>query len=66
MKTLKRKSRSDKFPLTLHPTGQYCKKVKEKYITSALTKKWRFKDIWIRQLICMDIQGIYKNQQAII
>ena len=30
MKTLKRKSRSDKFPLTLHPTGQYCKKVKGK------------------------------------
>jgi hypothetical protein len=26
MKTLKRKTRSDKFPLTLHPTGQYCKK----------------------------------------
>ncbi len=24
----KRKTRSDKFPLTLHPTGQYCKKVK--------------------------------------
>ena len=30
MKTLKRKSRSDKFPLTLHTTGQYCKKVKGK------------------------------------
>ncbi len=30
MKTLKRKTRSDKFPLTLHPTGQYCKKVKGK------------------------------------
>ena len=26
----KRKTRSDKFPLTLHPTGQYCKKVKGK------------------------------------
>ncbi len=24
----KRKTRSDKFPLTLHPTGQYCKKIK--------------------------------------
>ena len=23
-----RKTRSDKFPLTLHPTGQYCKKIK--------------------------------------
>ncbi|KKS44691.1 MAG: hypothetical protein A2Y13_02365 [Planctomycetes bacterium GWC2_45_44] len=30
MKTLKRKTRSDKFPLTLHRTGQYCKKVKGK------------------------------------
>jgi integrase len=30
MKTSKRKTRSDKFPLTLHPTGQYCKKIKGK------------------------------------
>src|SRR3989339_1479356 len=30
-KTLnKRKTRSDKFPLTLHPTGQYCKKIRGK------------------------------------
>jgi integrase len=28
MKGRKRKTRSDKFPLTLHPTGQYCKKIK--------------------------------------
>ena len=26
----KRKTRSDNFPLTLHPTGQYCKKIKGK------------------------------------
>ncbi|MCJ7767628.1 hypothetical protein MUP79_04490, partial [Candidatus Bathyarchaeota archaeon] len=26
----KRKTRSDKLPLTLHPTGQYCKKIKGK------------------------------------
>ncbi len=26
----KRKTRSDKFPLTLHSTGQYCKKIKGK------------------------------------
>jgi hypothetical protein len=26
----KRKTRSDKFPLTLHPTGQYCKKINGK------------------------------------
>jgi len=30
MKGRKRKTRSDKFPLTLHPTGQYCKKIKGK------------------------------------
>jgi len=30
MKTSKRKTRSDKFPLTVHPTGQYCKKIKGK------------------------------------
>ena len=27
MATQKRKTRSDKFPLTRHPTGQYCKKI---------------------------------------
>ena len=30
MATQKRKTRSDKFPLTRHPTGQYCKKIKGK------------------------------------
>jgi len=30
MKISKRKTRSDKFPLTLHPTGQYCKKINGK------------------------------------
>jgi len=30
MKSTKRKKRSDKFPLTLHPTGQYCKKIRGK------------------------------------
>jgi len=28
MKTTKRKTRWDKFPLTRHPTGQYCKKIR--------------------------------------
>ncbi|MDH4202597.1 MAG: hypothetical protein OEV87_06855 [Phycisphaerae bacterium] len=28
--TKHRKQRSDKFPLTLHPTGQYCKKIRGK------------------------------------
>ena len=30
MSKSKRKTRSDKFPLTLHSTGQYCKKIKGK------------------------------------
>ena len=30
MAQLERKTRSDKFPLTKHPTGQYCKKIKGK------------------------------------
>lgn len=30
MATQRRKTRSDKFPLTRHPTGQYCKKIRGK------------------------------------
>jgi len=39
MKRSKRKTRSDKFPLTLHPTGQYCKKIKGKICYFGTDKK---------------------------
>ncbi len=39
MKGQRRKTRSDKFPLTLHPTGQYCKKIKGKIHYFGMDKK---------------------------
>jgi len=39
MKTLKRRTRSDKFSLTFHPTGQYCKKIKGKMYYFGSDKK---------------------------
>jgi len=39
MKSSKRKTRSDKFPLTLHPTGQYCKKINGKIHYFGANKK---------------------------
>jgi len=66
MKTLKRKTRSDKFPLTLHPTGQYCKKVKGKIYYFGSDRKEALQNTLIRQHIFMDIKRIYKNQQTII
>ncbi|MHC4721075.1 MAG: hypothetical protein ACYS6I_00050 [Planctomycetota bacterium] len=39
MSKTKRKTRSDKFPLTLHPTRQYCKKIKRKIYYFGTDKK---------------------------
>ncbi len=39
MKPVKRKTRSDKFPLTRHSTGQYCKKIKGKMYYFGSDKK---------------------------
>ena len=39
MATQKRKTRSDKFPLTRHPTGQYCKKIHGKMFYFGSDKK---------------------------
>ena len=66
--TLKRKTRSDKFPLTLHPTGQYCKKVKGKMYYFGSDRDKHLKNTWTKRHICMEVKTICnnKNQQAII
>jgi len=44
----KRKTRSDKFPLTLHPTGQFCKKIRGKLYYFG-TDKQRALELYLEQ-----------------
>ena len=59
MKTLKRKTRSDKFPLTLHSTGQYCKKIKGKMYYFGSDKKEAIQRYFLengKKLINVEVQ----------
>jgi hypothetical protein len=47
MRTLKRKTRSDKFPLSFIRQDNTARRSKAKCIISAPTGKMLFKDIWI-------------------
>ena len=48
----KRKTRSDKFPLTLHKTGQYCKKIKGKFYYFGSDKEKAF-ERYLEQAACL-------------
>ena len=48
----KRKIRSDKFPLTLHPTGQYCKKIRGKIYYFGSDKKQAIEN-YLEQAACL-------------
>jgi len=48
----KRKTRSDKFPLTLHQTGQFCKKIKGKIYYFGTDKKLAL-DRYLEQATCL-------------
>ena len=48
----KRKARSDKFPLTLHPTGQYCKKIKGKLYYFGNNKQKAHQQ-YLEQAVCL-------------
>ena len=61
MKTSNRKRRSDKFPLTLHPTGQYCKKIRGHIYYFGSDKKMAIQS-YINQLhFYMDMVTMYKG-----
>ena len=66
MKVANRKTRSDGLPLTRHPTGQYCKRYMEKYVTSALTRKKYYNNVSIRPHFCMDMITIQRHQPIVM
>jgi len=62
MKTSKGKTRSNKFPLTLHPTRQYCKKIKGRIRYFGTDKKQHSKDTWVRRHIYTDVKAEYRGK----
>jgi integrase len=61
MKTPRRKTRSDKFPLTLHPTGQYCKKIKGKIRYFGTDKKRALKSYLAQTTFLHGTQSLTKK-----
>ena len=51
-----RKTRSDKFPLTLHKTGQYCKKIKGKIYYFGADKKLAYQK-YLEQASCLHLSN---------
>jgi len=62
MKSSKRKTRSDKFPLTLHPTELYCKKIKGKIHYFGTDKKKHSKDTWLKRHIYTGAQSLIQKR----
>jgi len=57
----RRKIRSDKFPLTLHPTGQFCKKIKGKLYYFGTDKKTAIKRYLEQSLFLYTGKGTKPN-----
>jgi len=60
----KRKIRSDKFPLTLHKTGQYCKKIKGKFYYFGSDKQQALERYRNRPLIYIKVKVCNLDQPA--
>lgn len=64
MKIIKRKIRSDKFPLTRHPTGQYCKKIHGKIYYFGSDKKEALEK-YLNQAACLHGSQEEESQKQI-